>query len=52
MLLVSKPPTPKNLVKLEGIKGSTSFTLGWCVASLDVGDVVWICMELADHGFG
>ena len=52
MLLISKPPTFKNLVKLEGFEDSAIFTRGWCVARLDVGDFVWICIELADHGFG
>ena len=52
MLLVSKPPTPQKNMKLEGIKGSAIFTWGRCVAWPDVGDVVWICMELDDHGFG
>lgn len=52
MLLVAEPPTSKNLVKLEGIECSAIFTRGWCVAWSYVRDVVWICMELADHGFG
>ena len=52
MLLIAKSPTSKNLVKLEGIKCSAIFTQCWCVAWSDVGDVVWICVELADHGFG
>ena len=52
MLLVAKPPTSKNLVELEGIEGSIISTRGWCVAQTDVGDVVWVGMQLVEHGFG
>ena len=52
MLLVSKPPTSRNLVELEGTEGSAIFTWCWCVAWSDVGDVVWICMKLVNHGLG
>ena len=52
MLLISKPPTSKDLVKFEGIKGSAIFTRGRCVAWSDFRNIVCICMYLADHGFG
>ena len=52
MFLIAKSLTSKNLVKLESIESSTIFTRGWGVARAGFGDVIWVGMQLVQHGFG
>ena len=37
-------------MKLGGVKRSTISKRAWCVARADVWDVVWVGMQLVEHG--